>query len=360
MAGGRVRGSGLEHLGGERRFEPVLDVLLSRLHVRREVTRRQGPASCLCVLSIAVDAEREVGDRQEGRIQFRGPSATKGYLRNPEATSSLHAGHWLESGDLGYIVAGELYVTGRSKDMIIRAGRNLYPDELENAVGDLDDVRKGRVAVFASPDPRAGTERLIVLAECRQRDPAKREHLREAVVALASDLMDSPPDEVVLAPPGTVVKTPNGKVRRSACRQLYESGRLERYKHYLSICNSVPSERLGLIALKARGPILKRNRDLANANVQTLGAFFAEFAGLFEWATPDGGCIGFPRYLGADGVEAFCTRLVEEAGVFLAPASIYRSELGETPTDRFRIGYGRAKIEDGLDAMRAWILRNIS
>ena len=100
------------------------------------------------------------------------------------------------------------------------------------------------------------------------------------------------------------------------------------------------------------------NRDLANANVVTLGNFFAEFPGLFDWATPDGGCIGFPRYLGEDGVESFCTRLVEESGVFLAPASIYRSDLGETPDDRFRIGYGRANIEEGLDAMRAWLLRN--
>ena len=145
-----------------------------------------------------------------------------------------------------------------------------------------------------------------------------------------------------------------------ACKDRDLLGRLERYKHYLSICNSVPSERLGLIALKARAPILKRNRDLANANLANLDAFFAEFPALFDWATPDGGCIGFPRYRGADGVEAFCTRLVEEAGVFLAPASIYRSELCETPADRFRIGYGRANIEEGLDAMRTWILRNIS
>ncbi len=145
-----------------------------------------------------------------------------------------------------------------------------------------------------------------------------------------------------------------------ACKDRALLGRLERYKHYLSICNPVPSERLAVIALKARAPILKRNRDLANANVAKLGGFFAEFPELFDWATPDGGCIGYPRYRGADGVEAFCTRLVEEAGVLLAPASIWRSDLSETPADRFRIGYGRANIEDGLEAMRAWLLQNIS
>jgi aspartate/methionine/tyrosine aminotransferase len=145
-----------------------------------------------------------------------------------------------------------------------------------------------------------------------------------------------------------------------ACKDRELLQRLERYKHFLSICNPVPSERLAVIALKAREPILKRNRDLANANVARLDAFFAEFPELFEWTTPDGGCIGFPRYLGADGVETFTRRLVEEAGVLLAPASIYRSDLGETPADRFRIGYGRADMDEGLAALRGWLLANAS
>ncbi len=120
----------------------------------------------------------------------------------------------------------------------------------------------------------------------------------------------------------------------------------------------MPSERLAVIALKAREPILARNRDLANRNAAKLDAFFAEFPGLFEWATPDGGCIGFPRYLGADGVESFTRRLVEEAGVLLAPASVYRSDLGETPADRFRIGYGRADMAEGLAALHGWLHAN--
>ena len=143
-----------------------------------------------------------------------------------------------------------------------------------------------------------------------------------------------------------------------ACKDRELLQRLERYKHFLSICNPVPSERLGVIALKARDRILTRNRDLANQNAAKLDAFFAEFPGLFEWTTPDGGCIGFPRYLGADGVETFTRRLVEEAGVLLIPASVYRSDLGETPADRFRIGYGRADMDQGLEAMRGWLLAN--
>jgi len=135
-------------------------------------------------------------------------------------------------------------------------------------------------------------------------------------------------------------------------------GRLERYKHYLSICNSAPSERLALIALKARDTILKRNRRLVDANAAKLDDFFSEFEDVFEWSRPDGGCVGFPRYRGVDGADAYCERLVAEAGVLLLPPAIYRSELLETPADRFRVGFGRAGIDEGLAAWRAHLRAN--
>jgi aspartate/methionine/tyrosine aminotransferase len=78
---------------------------------------------------------------------------------------------------------------------------------------------------------------------------------------------------------------------------------------------------------------------------------------LFEWYLPDGGCIGYPRYLGGDGVEEFAKQLVEESGVLLLPASVYRSDLGATPTDRFRIGYGRANLSEGLAAMKSHLAK---
>src|SRR6201991_2264604 len=87
--------------------------------------------------------------------------------------------------------------------------------------------------------------------------------------------------------------------------------RMERMKHYLSICNSGPSEALAGIALKNRQSILERNNALVRANLDLLDDFFAEFRHLFEWRRPDGGCIGYPRYLGAGSVDDFCTRLVE-------------------------------------------------
>lgn len=133
--------------------------------------------------------------------------------------------------------------------------------------------------------------------------------------------------------------------------------RLERYKHYLSICNSAPSERLALIALGVREKILERNRALVRANVALLENFFAGHSDLFDWRRPDGGCVAFPRYTGPGDVESFCKRLVEQAGVLLLPASIYRSELMATPEDRFRIGFGRADLEAGLAALGAFLMQ---
>lgn len=143
-----------------------------------------------------------------------------------------------------------------------------------------------------------------------------------------------------------------------ACRDRDFLDRCEKYKHYLSICNSGPSEVLAEIALKARQPILERNRALVARNLDLLDGFFAEFPALFEWRRPDGSCVAFVRYKGEDGVEAFCERLVEEAGVLLLPSSIYRSDLGPVPRDYFRIGFGRANFAEGLDAFRNWLLRN--
>ncbi|HEU4825093.1 MAG TPA: aminotransferase class I/II-fold pyridoxal phosphate-dependent enzyme [Dongiaceae bacterium] len=143
-----------------------------------------------------------------------------------------------------------------------------------------------------------------------------------------------------------------------ACKDHALLSRMEHMKHYLSICNAGPSEHLAIIALKARDKVIGRNLALLKVNVELVDSFFNEFPGWFEWQRPDGGCVAYPRYLGSDGVEAFCRRLVEEAGVVLLPASIYRSSLTATPPDRFRIGFGRFHTKAGLDVMRNFLLRN--
>ena len=127
--------------------------------------------------------------------------------------------------------------------------------------------------------------------------------------------------------------------------------KMERLKHYLSICNSGPSERLTKIAMLHRERILERNCEIIDANLVVLDEFFAKHEDRFEWQASDGSCMAFPRYLGKEGVEEFCRRLVEESGVLLLPGSIYRSVLASTPADRFRIGFGRKNVPEGIAKM---------
>ncbi len=170
-----------------------------------------------------VDASgREVGDRVEGRLEFKGPSATSGYFRNPEQTRRLFHGDWLDSGDFAYIANGEVYITGRVKDVIIRGGRHIFPYELEQAIGNIPGIRKGCVAVFGSPDPVSGTERLIVLAESRETQRQAREGMLQQINAAAMAVVGVPADDVVLAPAHTILKTSSGKIRRAASREYYE------------------------------------------------------------------------------------------------------------------------------------------
>jgi aspartate/methionine/tyrosine aminotransferase len=139
-----------------------------------------------------------------------------------------------------------------------------------------------------------------------------------------------------------------------ACKDRVTLVRFEHYKHFLSICNSAPSEVLARIALKARQQILDRNRKVVRDNLAVLCAFFADYEHLFDWRQPDGGCVGFIRYKGAEGVEEFTRRLVEESGVLFLPSSIYRSELGPVPENCLRVGFGRSHVPAGLARLREW------
>ena len=200
----------------------------------------------------SVDAAgRELGERVVGRVQFNGPSATQGYYRNPQATRALLQGDWLDSGDYGYLADGEIHITGRAKDVIIRAGRNIYPYELEQAVSQLPGLRKNAVVVFASPDPHSGSDRLIVLAETRERQPQQLAALRAQIQQLALSLTQTTADDVVLAPPRSILKTSSGKLRRVACRELYQRGTLlQRRAVWWQVTR---------LALSAIGPLCRRS-----------------------------------------------------------------------------------------------------
>ena len=170
-------------------------------------------------------------ERHEGQVRFRGPSATAGYYRNPRDTRAIAGSEgWLDTGDLGYVADGELFLTGRSKDLIIKGGSNLYPHEAEAAAAAVPGVRAGCVAAFGAADTERGTERFVIVAETRLTDPAELAALRRAVSRTVTDALAVAPDRIVLAPPGSVVKTSSGKIRRAATREAWLTGRLGRLR----------------------------------------------------------------------------------------------------------------------------------
>jgi aspartate/methionine/tyrosine aminotransferase len=145
-----------------------------------------------------------------------------------------------------------------------------------------------------------------------------------------------------------------------ACKDRNLLMGLERYKHFLSICNSAPSEILARIALKSREHIIKKNLQVIRDNLEVLDGFFDEFRQLFDWHVPEGGCVAFVRYKGRDGVEDFTARMVEECGVLLLPSSVFRSELVPVPDDCVRVGFGRSHVPQGVAVMREWLRRRSS
>ena len=151
---------------------------------------------------------------------------------------------------------------------------------------------------------------------------------------------------------------PGLRVGWIACKDQSVISKMERLKHYLSICNSAPSERLTKIALTYRNKILARTCAIVDENLPKWDAFFSRYPDLFEWRRPDGSCMAFPRYNGAEGVEVFTRKLVEDSGVLLLPGSIYQSELGDTPDNHFRLGFGRSNLDEGLAALEQHIRHN--
>jgi 1-acyl-sn-glycerol-3-phosphate acyltransferase len=218
-----------------------------------------------------VDADGcELPERAQGRLEFVGPSATSGYFRNPEATAGLFDNGWLDTGDLAYLADGEVFITGRVKDTIIRAGRNLYPYELEEAIGALAGVRAGCVAVIGARDPETATERVVVVAETRETDPGARETLIREINSTASDVLGDPPDDVALVPPHSVLKTSSGKIRRSAVKELYEAGSLGR---------TAPRASVQLLRLAVSGWLLRLRR----AGSRSLELTYAAWVHAWFW-----------------------------------------------------------------------------
>ncbi|MCU1390309.1 MAG: putative fatty-acid--CoA ligase, partial [Ilumatobacteraceae bacterium] len=172
---------------------------------------------------VNVDTREEVAERHVGELLIRGTSVTPGYYKRPDATAALFADGWLCTGDLAYTLDGELVLCGRIKDVIIVGGRNVFPEDIERAVGGLDGVRAGNVIAFGV-DGYKGKETVIVVAEVRTEDPAA---VREAIHHRTIGVCGLPPRDVMLVRPGTLPKTSSGKLQRAKCRELYMNEELE-------------------------------------------------------------------------------------------------------------------------------------
>ncbi len=171
-------------------------------------------------LAIRDAAGNDLPDRRCGRVCLRGPSVMRGYYRDPAATAEvLDDEGWLDTGDIGYRIGNHLYVTARSKDVIIINGRNIWPQDLEHLADDLPGVRHGNVVAFAAPSP-LGDDLAVLVVECRERDPEKRHAL---VVALETAVRGhfGIHSYIDLVPPGTLPRTSSGKLARSRTKQEF-------------------------------------------------------------------------------------------------------------------------------------------
>lgn len=157
-------------------------------------------------------AEREVGE-----LEIKGTSVTPGYYKRPDATRELFRGDWLRTGDLAYLLDGELVLCGRIKDVIIVGGRNVFPEDIERAVGSIEGVRAGNVIAFGVEGYKS-RESVVVVAETRADDlESVRRHIHHRVV----EVTGLPPRDVMLVQPSTLPKTSSGKLQRSLCKQRY-------------------------------------------------------------------------------------------------------------------------------------------
>ncbi len=175
---------------------------------------------------IVSDTGAPLADRHVGQLQFKGPSAMQGYYRNIKATQAICHDGWWDSGDYAYLAEGEIFIVGRKKDLIIKAGRNLYPQEAEEITSQIPGIRKGCVAAFGINDVKHGTEKFIIVAETKEKSRKEKDKILALVTEKISVELGIPPDDVALVPPKTIPKTSSGKLRRSSCKESYLKGKL--------------------------------------------------------------------------------------------------------------------------------------
>lgn len=177
-------------------------------------------------LAITDDRGLPLAERRVGEVRVRGPAVMKGYHNNPEASRAALEEGWLLTGDLGYLAGDHLFITGRRKDLIIKNGKNYYPQDFEEPARRVEGVRRSGVVAFGHRDPSTGTEQIVLLAETRLVDPDAKQRLRRSILEAVTRRTGVAPCVVELCPTRSILKTSSGKVRRNDVRELWRKGEL--------------------------------------------------------------------------------------------------------------------------------------
>jgi acyl-CoA synthetase (AMP-forming)/AMP-acid ligase II len=164
---------------------------------------------------------RDLPERHIGEIAIYSDCMLSGYFRRPDLTEKAFLDGWYLSGDLGYLAGGELYITGRKKDLIIVGGKNIYPQDLERLANDIPGVHPGRVVAFGVFNPELGTEDVVVLVESDEDDLEKRLAIAEQIRLRVTRGSDVALRNVQVVERGWLLKTSSGKIARSANREKY-------------------------------------------------------------------------------------------------------------------------------------------
>jgi acyl-CoA synthetase (AMP-forming)/AMP-acid ligase II len=214
------------------RIPPVVERLDREAFVARGVALRSGDGTGIETMSAGLPLQgtrlrivdhdgRDLPERRIGEIAVQSESLFSGYFRRPESTAVVLRSGWYYSGDLGYLSDGHLFVTGRKTDLVIIAGRNYYPQDIERVVGEVEGVHDGRVVALGVDDPAIGTQRVVVLAEVD--DPALVDDvdLAARIRETVASRFDCAIDDVRLVPHMWLLKTSSGKIARAPNLQRY-------------------------------------------------------------------------------------------------------------------------------------------
>ncbi len=205
-------------------YEHRADPVASDAEGAREIVLLVEPVPVAEFRIIEPGSGRVLAEREVGELQIRGTSVTTGYYKREDANAELFDGEWLRTGDLAYLVDGQMAMCGRIKDLIIVGGRNVYPQDIERAVGSVEGVRAGNVIAFGQAG-RNGKEQVVVVAETRADEDL--DGLRTRINERSVKAIGVPCREVVLVRPSTLPKTSSGKLQRALCQRQYREGQLE-------------------------------------------------------------------------------------------------------------------------------------